>query len=324
MFSPIVITIAVFLFVCAVVATLAAQFGGKDSAQLEDRLAQLTSGNPSGKKAAAADSTISLLARSLEDKPSFAELLINHVGDLRKLLEQAGLTLSPTQFLALSGILAVAGAGSCLAFPCPYWVIPVVSLLCGITPLGFVVFKRMRRLTKFGAQLPEALDLISRALRSGHSLGAGFHLVGDEMADPIRTEFSRCYEEQNLGIPLEDAINSMTVRVPNLDLKFFATAVTLQRQTGGDLAEILDKIGHLIRERFKIWGQIQALTGEGRLSGIVLLALPPVLFVVMYRLNQDYVMVLFRDEVGKKLLAFAVIMQLLGAFVIKKIISIKV
>ena len=116
----------------------------------------------------------------------------------------------------------------------------------------------------------------------------------------------------------------MTVRVPNLDLRFFATAVILQRQTGGDLAEILDKIGYIIRERFKIWGQIQALTGEGRLSGIVLMALPPVLFVVMYRLNPDYCMVLFRDPMGQQMLAGAVVMQILGALVIRKIINIQV
>jgi len=116
----------------------------------------------------------------------------------------------------------------------------------------------------------------------------------------------------------------MTERVPNLDLRFFSTAVILQRQTGGDLAEILDKIGELVRERFKIWGQIQALTGEGRLSGVVLLGLPPVLFIVMYRLNPDYVMVLFTDPLGKQMLAFGLVMQFIGAFVIRKIIDIKV
>jgi tight adherence protein B len=109
-----------------------------------------------------------------------------------------------------------------------------------------------------------------------------------------------------------------------LDLKFFATAVVLQRQTGGDLAEILDKIGYIIRERFKIWGQVQALTGEGRLSGVVLLALPPVLFVVVYRLNPDYIMPLFYDPFGRKMLFFGVVMQLLGAFAIRKIVNIKV
>ena len=123
---------------------------------------------------------------------------------------------------------------------------------------------------------------------------------------------------------MEQAFDSLATRVPNLDLRFFATAVILQRQTGGDLAEILDKIGHLIRERFKIWGQVQALTGEGRLSGIVLLALPPALFVVMLRLNYDYVMLLFQDPMGKKMLIFAIVMQLVGAIVIKKIVNIKV
>ena len=186
------------------------------------------------------------------------------------------------------------------------------------------MLKRKRRLNAFGRQLPDALELVSRALRAGHSLAAGFSLVADEMADPISTEFTRCYEEQNLGIPLEQALEGMTQRVPNLDLRFFATAVILQRQTGGDLAEILDKIGTLIRERFKVWGQIQALTGEGRLSGVVLLALPPVLFVVMYRLNPEYCQLLFTDPMGQWMLWGAVLLQLAGALVIRKIINIKV
>ncbi len=144
------------------------------------------------------------------------------------------------------------------------------------------------------------------------------------MAAPIGKEFGRVFEEQNLGISMDDSLTSLTGRVPNLDLKFFATAIVLQRQTGGDLAEILDKIGYIIRERFKIWGQVQALTGEGRLSGIVLLALPPVLFLAVYRLNPDYIMMLFTDPMGKKMLAGAVVMQVLGALVIRKIINIKV
>ncbi|MEZ6119890.1 MAG: type II secretion system F family protein [Pirellulaceae bacterium] len=144
------------------------------------------------------------------------------------------------------------------------------------------------------------------------------------MNEPIASEFGRCYEEQNLGIPMEEALDSLANRVPNLDLRFFATAVILQRQTGGDLAEILDKIGNLIRERFKIFGQVAALTGEGRLSGIVLLALPPALFGVMLKLNYDYIMMLFQDELGKQMLVFGIIMQILGAIVIKKIVNIKV
>ena len=150
------------------------------------------------------------------------------------------------------------------------------------------------------------------------------HLVADEMGAPIGTEFIRCYEAQNLGQSLEDSIEEMTDRVPNLDLRFFATAVILQRSTGGDLAEILDKIGHLVRERYIIWGQIQSLTGEGRLSGIVLLALPPVLFVVMWRLNPTYCMTLFTDPMGHQMLAGAVVSQIIGALVIRQIVNIKV
>jgi tight adherence protein B len=191
-------------------------------------------------------------------------------------------------------------------------------------PLFWLTMRRRRRLRKFGKQLPDALELIARALRAGHSLGSGFHLVSTEMAAPIGVEFQRCYEEQNLGIPLDESLKNMTDRVPNLDLKFFCTALVLQRQTGGDLAEILDKIGGLVRERFRIWGQVQALTGEGRLSGIVLLALPPVLFATVYYLNPEYVMVLFTDPIGKKMLAGGVVMQLLGALVIRKIVNIRV
>jgi tight adherence protein B len=144
------------------------------------------------------------------------------------------------------------------------------------------------------------------------------------MSAPIGQEFGRVFEEQNLGIPFEEALDALTERVPNLDLKFFATAVILQRQTGGDLAEILDKIGTLVRERFKIFGQVQALTGEGRLSGIVLLALPPLLFVAVYRMNPDYLMLLFTDDLGKKMLIGGILLQLLGALVIRKIVNIRV
>jgi tight adherence protein B len=207
---------------------------------------------------------------------------------------------------------------------CPLLLAPLIGGTLAMLPPTWVWWKRGRRMAAFGRQLPEALELISRALRAGHSLASGISLVAEEMNDPIRYEFERVYEAQNLGRPLEESLEELTDRVPNLDLRFFVTAVILQRQTGGDLAEILDKIGHLVRERFKIFGQIQALTGEGRLSGVVLLALPPVLFVVMYRLNPEYAMVLFTDPMGQKMLAVAVIMQFLGALVIKKIIDIKV
>src|SRR5262249_2251119 len=143
---------------------------------------------------------------------------------------------------------------------------PVFALMTGSMPLIWLWWRRKRRFQKFEAQLPEALELLARALRSGHSLNSGLFLVSEEMPAPIATEFHIAYEEQNLGIPLERALKGMLKRMPNLDLKFFVTAVAIQRQTGGDLAEILDKIGYVIRERFKILGLVKALTGEGRLS----------------------------------------------------------
>jgi tight adherence protein B len=202
--------------------------------------------------------------------------------------------------------------------------IPLAAVILGAMPLLWVLFRRRRRLKTFGTQFPEGLDMLARALRSGQSLSTAIGMMSSEMPAPLGREFGRVFEEQNLGVPLEDAIKNMADRIPNLDLKFFATAVVLQRQTGGDLAEILDKIGYLVRERFKIWGQIQALTGEGRLSGVVLLALPILLFGAVYRLNPDYLMVLLTDPTGKKMLFVAIVLQVVGALVIRKIVDIKV
>jgi tight adherence protein B len=319
--SPLIILLGVFGCVAALVGGLAMVLLGRTNTDVENRLDMLTSGTSAS---AGRQETLNLVAGTLDETRGLAEQFFSQFVDIRKFLAQADMTLTPVQFVAISLGLAAAAVLVCSFSGVPILLAPVVAAAASVCPFLYVFVKRRRRISAFTRQLPDALELISRALRAGHSLAAGFNLVGDEMAEPIRTEFLRCYEEQNLGIPLEEALEGMTNRVPNLDLRFFATAVVLQRQTGGDLAEILDKIGHLVRERFKIWGQIQALTGEGRLSGIVLLALPPVLFVVMYRLNPDYTMVLFRDPIGQWLLGGAVIMQLLGAFVIKKIVSIKV
>ena len=240
------------------------------------------------------------------------------------LFTQADVSFTVTQFIIACAVCAVLGFFGPTLIGLPTKFAPFVSLAFMFMPFMWLTMKRKSRLKAFAAQLPEALELIARALRAGHSLGAGMSLVGNEMSPPISKEFLRTFEEQNLGMPMEEALENMTHRIPNLDLKFFATAVILQRQTGGDLAEILDKIGRLIRERFKIMGQVAALTGEGRLSGIVLLALPPMLFVAVYRMNPDYLSLLFTDEMGKKMLIGGIVMQLLGAVVIQKIINIRI
>jgi tight adherence protein B len=191
-------------------------------------------------------------------------------------------------------------------------------------PWFWLLQKRNGRLKAFAAQLPDALELVARALRAGHALGAGMHVVAEEMPDPIASEFGRVYEEQNLGIALEDAMRSMCERVPNMDLRFFVTAVAIQRQTGGDLAEILDKIGYVIRERYKILGQVKALTAEGRLSGVVLLILPFFLLVTMMHINYNYVKWLWEDPTLLKVSIGMFIWMVLGALVIRKIVDIKV
>jgi tight adherence protein B len=323
MLVQLVIIVAVFAGVAALVGCIAFTFSGKSNTDVEDRLQMLTAGGGIGARSKAAEST-SLLSSPLEESASLVERFLSRFGNLRQFLAQADLSISPTQFLLVVFAMAGLGVGACMLMGIHWLFAPLLALTTGGLPFVFVIFKRKRRMAAFARQLPDALELISRALRAGHSLAAGFNLVGDEMPDPISKEFARSFEEQNFGISLDESLEGMTERVPNLDLRFFATAVVLQRQTGGDLAEILDKIGHLVRERFKIWGQIQALTGEGRLSGIVLLALPPVLFIVMYRLNPEYSMLLFTDPLGQWMLGGAVALQLVGALVIRKIINIKV
>ena len=288
---------------------------------IEDRLDALA-GMARKPNMVAADTSV--LSSPLDDVPGQLEAVLLRFFNLRLLMEQADVDMSIAKFLGICAGLAAVGAAIIFVSGLNLALAPIAggSLAC-LPPLWLIMAKR-KRTKAFAAQLPAALELMARGLRAGHSLAAGFQLVGDEMMDPIGSEFTRVFEEQNLGVPLDEAMQTMTDRIPNLDLKFFATAVVLQRQTGGDLAEILDKIGTLVRERFKIFGQIQALTGEGRLSGVVLLALPPVLFAVMLKLNYEYAMTLFNDPLGRKMLMFAIVMQIIGAIVIKKIVNIKV
>jgi tight adherence protein B len=319
----IIICVAAFIGVATLVGGVAFLLRGDSGRGAEERLAMLTGAMPH-KGSGASDKEGSLLAAAMDEAPGLIERLMINRFDLRKFLEQADSPITTSKFLLISAVLGGAGALISVAARLPLAFAPLIGISFAMLPMIWLFLRRRRRLNKFAKQLTEALELISRALRAGHSLASGFNLVAEEMSEPIAREFGRAYEAQNLGKPLDQALEEMTERVPNLDLRFFATAVILQRQTGGDLAEILDKIGYLIRERFKIWGQVQALTGEGRLSGIVLLALPPALFLAMWRLNADYCMMLFTDPMGHQMLAAAVILQVVGALVIRKIVNIKV
>ena len=322
--SLLLISVAVFVAVAGLVGFVAVLLRGGSENRVEDRLAQLTGAKVSG---AAKDNLLkdsSVLAQPLDATQGIVTVFLAKFRGLTRWFQQADVTIAPSRFFAICGLLAAAAAIGATVANLNLALVPVLGLFAGSLPILWLMFRRKRRFKKFAKQLPDALELVSRALRAGHSLASGFNLVAEEMDAPISVEFRKAFEEQNLGIPLDQALEGMTERMPNLDLRFFATAVILQRTTGGDLAEILDKIGHLIRERFQIWGQVQALTGEGRLSGIVLLALPPALFVAVWRLNPDYVLPLFTDPLGKQMLLAAVVMQILGALVIRKIVNIRV
>ena len=256
--------------------------------------------------------------------PGFLENFLKRFGNINLFFEQADTSLTVPKMAVISLIMAVAGAGLGAAIGIHAALMPLAGVIMGAVPTTWVVLRRRKRLKAFAAQLPDAMEMLSRALRAGQSLGFGIDMVAQEMSDPIGKEFGRIFEEQNLGIPMEESLRSMADRIPNIDLQFFVTAVILQRQTGGDLAEILDKIGSLIRQRFQIWGQVQALTGEGRLSGIVLIGLPFALFAAVYQLNRDYVIILFTDTMGQQMLAVALFLQVLGALMIRKIVNIKV
>ena len=321
--NPLLLGIAVFVGVAALVGGIALLLRDKPANKIEDRLDLLTGVSaPAGKNAPAKEASI--LLQPLDDRPSIAEAFLERFGNVNLLFEQADTNLTVARLLIISVVMAVLGSGIALIVRIHPALIPLVAIVMGTVPLMWVLFRRKRRLKAFAAQLPDALEMLSRSLRAGQSMAFGFNLVASEMPPPISKEFGRVFEEQNLGIPMDSSLNAMAERIPNLDLKFFVTAMILQRQTGGDLAEILDKIGNLIRDRFRIWGQVQSLTGEGRLSGVVLLALPFVLFVAVYQLNPEYLMKLFTDPMGIKMLTVAVVMQVLGALVIRKIVNIKV
>lgn len=317
--DPMIMSVLIGLGVVGLVTGLLVALNKSPSAVAEERLAALTTG-----KTTASRPEAGMLLRP--DKIDFgaSAAWIPKLDSFAVLYEKADVGMEMKQFLLIPVGLAVLGAVGSLVYGLP-WTVAVGAGLClGFIPFLWLIMRKHKRVKQFVAQMPDALELVGRALRAGHSLASGFKVVADEMAPPIAVEFGRVYEEQNFGIPIEDALSGLAERIPTMDVRFFVTAVVIQRATGGDLAEILDKIGRLIRERFQLLGQVQALTGEGRLSGICLLALPPALLVVIYILNPEYVSVLFTTTIGTKLLAGAAIMQGLGAVAIKKIITIKV
>ncbi|MEM9701558.1 MAG: type II secretion system F family protein [Planctomycetota bacterium] len=318
--SPLVISLFAFGFVALLALGGLAVWRNSAETDVEDRLSSLVG----GKKATPKLKTSELLAEASGGMTGVAGRIGGSLTKLGLILEQADNPMTPQTFFLATGGCAVAGFFAAVLGGAPAPLYPVVALIAAVGPFGYVLFVRRQRHKKFAAQMPDALELIARALRSGHSLASGLNVVVEEMPQPVSKEFRLAYEEQNLGLPLEHALKNMLKRVPNMDLKFFVTAVAIQRSAGGDMAEILDKLSHLIRERFQILGQVQALTGEGRISGLVLMALPVATFLAIYYINPQYIEPLFEDPRGRMMIGVATVLQVVGAVVIKKIVNIKI
>ena len=318
--TPLMFAIVVGLLVTGSVVALLLAFAKGDSSRAADRLDVLV--GRGGRKDSSADMLLKQAMQEV-DKKTILDQLTPEWLNLKKVIEQADANITPSNLVGVALMAGCVGAAMS-GWLMNVYVIPVGGGLCFLAPFIWVFWKRKKRLVRFGNQLPDAMELTARALRAGHSLAAGMHVVSEELPPPVSKEFARVYEEQNLGIPLEDTLYGMCDRVPNMDLKFFVTSVAIQRQTGGDLAEILDRIGHVIRERIKIQGQVRALSAEGRLSGIVLIALPIGLFMLMLWMKPDYIELLWKDLMGVKMSIGAIVLMIIGSYAIKKIIDIKV
>lgn len=243
---------------------------------------------------------------------------------LYQLIEQADVNMRPMQVMllcivlsAFTGIFIWYIRGSAL-------VALVIGAIASAVPILYLLQMRKKRLALFLEQLPDALDLVTRALRAGHAFTSALQTVATEMPDPIAKEFRRTSEETNLGMSLKASLEHLTERIPILDLKLAVTAILIQRETGGNLAEILENIAEVIRERFKILGQVRVYTAQGRLTGWVIGLIPFGLMIYIYIVNPDYISVLFTHPLGKMMLVAGLISEAIGILVIRKIVRIKV
>lgn len=243
---------------------------------------------------------------------------------LERWLAQSGLRLSISGLLLIALLLGVLAFVVATALSHRAWVGALAFVAGACLPLGFVRYRRTARMNKFEEQFPEALDLLSRAVRAGHAFSAGMKMVADEMRDPVGPEFKKAFEEQNYGLSLKESLNSLAARVPLLDVRFFATAVLIQRETGGNLAEILDNLANVVRERFKIRRQVRVHTAHGRFTGYVLLAIPAFLALALSFINPEHMDQLFKDPIGQTMIIVAIVMQAVGWFWIKQVVKIEV
>jgi len=263
---------------------------------------------------------------SMRESPWLNDLLkqIKKLQVLKDLHQQAdcrtplGALILIAAVLGLGGFLLVISMGQKLILAV------LIAVLLGASPYLYLLWQKSQRLARLERQLPEALELVSRALRAGHAFSVGIKMVGEEASDPIRKEFRRVFDEVSMGVALPQALANMTHRVDSVDLRFFNTAVLVQRETGGNLAEIIDSLATLIRQRFELQLRVKALSAEGRMSAGILLGLPIVVGIALFKINPEYMGLLFTDPIGQNLATFGSIMMVVGAVVMKRMVDIKV
>jgi tight adherence protein B len=243
---------------------------------------------------------------------------------LRQYLHQAGLRMKPAKLVLICLVLGLATDLVAGHFFPRFPIALLMGVGVGLVPLAIVAWMRKRRFRKFEEYFPEALDLLGRAVRAGHAFTTGLEMIAKESAEPISGEFRLTFDEQNFGLPLRETLLNLAERMPLIDVRFFVTALLIQKETGGNLAEILDGLAHVIRDRFRIYREVQVKTAQGRLTAAILIALPPFMMAVLGVLNPRYIGVLFTDPKGPTVLAIAGILQVIGSIMLWKIIHIEV
>jgi tight adherence protein B len=249
----------------------------------------------------------------------------SNFGDkLKRMIEQSGMETTPSTIIV--ACLVGAGIGWVVAslFTTQWFAPPMAAIAGFILPIAVVKRKASGRVRKFEEQFPEALDLLSRAIRAGHAFQTAMGMVADELPDPVGPEFKKTFDQQNYGLPLKEALNELAQRIGLLDVRFFVTAVLIQRDTGGNLSEILDNLAHVIRERFKILRQVRVHTAHGRFTGYVLLALPAFLAVALMYINPEHMGLLFKERMGQVMVGCAIVMQTIGYIWIRQVVKIEV
>jgi tight adherence protein B len=245
------------------------------------------------------------------------------VGPASRLIERAGMSLNPTRLTTLTFcalivvqiLLGAIGAGP--------WTALCLGLMTPLVPYIYLQNAARKRLNAFEELFPEAIDLMARALRGGHTLTMSLAMIAEEIPDPIKTEFRALYEQHTYGLPLPQVLRSLAARIPLMDVRFFVTAVITQRETGGNLAEVLDNLASVTRDRFRVRRQLKALTAQGRMTGWVLGLFPVALAVVLYLFNPEHMQAFFRDPLGFRLIVAAALLQTVGAVVIRKIVRVE-